>query len=155
MCAKKEIMKKLLVSAILLLCNGLGSASTPYYQPVKHTQRDIQCLADNIYHEARGEPFRGQLAVAQVTINRFLSKKHGKTICETVHQRKQFSWTINKPKIRDKKRGRDCYTIAQFMLSGAQLNNFSAHFYHTKKINPYWNRDKRVAQVIGQHIFYN
>jgi spore germination cell wall hydrolase CwlJ-like protein len=147
-------MKKFLLSAILLVCNSLGSANTPYHQPVKHTQRDVRCLADNIYHEARGEPFRGQLAVAQVTINRFRSNRHGKTICAVVHQRRQFSWTNNKPRVRDLKRWQDSYTVAQFMLTGAQMQKFPANFYHTKKVNPYWNRTKRITHVIGNHIFY-
>jgi spore germination cell wall hydrolase CwlJ-like protein len=146
-------MKKLLISA-LLICSGLGSAQQPQSQPVKHTQQDVYCLADNIYHEARGESFRGQLAVAQVTINRFQSGRHGKTICSVVHERKQFSWTIKKPRVRDQQRWRDSYTIAQFMLSGTQLSNFPAQFYHNRKVNPQWNRNKRVLQTINNHIFY-
>lgn len=147
-------MKKLFVSAVILFCSGLGSATQPYFQPVKHTKADTKCLADNIYHEARGESFRGQLAVAQVTINRFLSGKHGKTLCATVHEPKQFSWTTKKPRVRDLRRWQDSYTVAQFMLSGTQLNNFPAQFYHTRKVNPLWNRDKFVLQTINNHIFY-
>jgi spore germination cell wall hydrolase CwlJ-like protein len=146
-------MKKLLISA-LLICSNLGSAQQPESQPVTHTQADTKCLADNIYHEARGESFRGQLAVAQVTINRFQSGRHGRTICDVVHERKQFSWTIKKPRVRDQQRWRDSYTIAQFMLSGTQLANFPAQFYHNRKVNPNWNRDKRVLQTINNHIFY-
>jgi spore germination cell wall hydrolase CwlJ-like protein len=147
-------MKTLFVSA-LLICSSLGSATQPYLQPVKHTKVDIKCLADNIYHESRGEPFQGQLAVAQVTINRLQSNKHGQTICAVVHQRKQFSWTITKPRIRDKKRWQDCYVIAQFMLSGTKMANFNAQFYHTQSVNPRWNREKQLLKVIGQHVFYN
>jgi spore germination cell wall hydrolase CwlJ-like protein len=148
-------MKKFLVSATLIICSGLGSAQQQQSQPVKHTQQDVRCLADNIYHEARGEPFRGQLAVAQVTINRFLSGRHGKTICAVVHERKQFSWTSTKPRVRDLKRWQDSYTVAQFMLSGTQIADFDAQFYHAKKVNPNWNREKPVLKVIGQHIFYS
>jgi spore germination cell wall hydrolase CwlJ-like protein len=147
-------MKKLFVSA-LLVCSGLGSATQPYLKPVKHTKADTRCLADNIYHEARGEPFLGQVAVAQVTINRFQSGKHGKTICDVVHEKKQFSWTIKKPKVRDLKRWQDSYTVAEFMLSGTQIADFNAQFYHTRKVNPSWNREKPVLKVIGQHVFYS
>ena len=148
-------MKTLLVSAALLFCSSLGSATQPYLHPVKHTQADTRCLADNIYHEARGEPFLGQVAVAQVTINRLRSGRHGKTICSVVHERKQFSWTSTKPRVRDLKRWQDSYTIAQFMLSGTQIADFEAQFYHAKKVNPNWNREKPVLKVIGQHIFYS
>lgn len=147
-------MKKLFVSA-LLVCSGLGSATQPYLKPVKHTQADTKCLADNIYHEARGEPFLGQVAVAQVTINRFRSGKHGKTICGVVHEKKQFSWTITKPKVRDLRRWQDSYTVAQFMLSGTQISNFDAQFYHAKSVNPGWSHGKRILQVIHNHIFYS
>jgi spore germination cell wall hydrolase CwlJ-like protein len=148
-------MKVLLVSAAILFCNSLGSVSVGYLKPVKHTRADTKCLADNIYHEARGEPFRGQLAVAQVTINRFQSGKHGKTICATVHEKKQFSWTITKPKVRDLKRWQNSYTVAEFMLSGTRIRDFDAQFYHTKAVNPGWNRGKRILQVINNHVFYS
>ena len=148
-------MKNFLISATLLISCGLGSATVGYLKPVKHTHADTKCLADNIYHEARGEPFRGQIAVAQVTINRFQSGKHGKTICATVHESKQFSWTITKPKVRDLKRWQDSYVVAQFMLSGTRISNFPAQFYHTKAVNPGWNRGKRILQVINNHVFYS
>lgn len=148
-------MKKLLISALLVVSCSLGSAMRPEYIPVPHTKQDIYCLAENIYHEARGEPFQGQLAVAQVTINRFQSGKHGKSICATVHRPKQFSWTINKPRVRDQKRWQQSYYISQFVLRGVVMPNFNAHFYHTKTVNPHWNRNKSIVRVIGNHVFYS
>ena len=147
-------MKKLFISALLVVCSNLGLATPPAHKPVKHTKQDIKCLAENIYHEARGEPFIGQIAVAQVTINRYQSGKYGHSICATVHQKKQFSWTIKKPTIRDEKRWNQSYYMAQYVLSGVVMTNFDAMFYHTKAISPVWNRDKRVVRVIGNHVFY-
>lgn len=148
-------MKKLLISAGLFVCYNLGSANMPVPVPVQHTVADIQCLADNIYHEARGEPFQGQLAVAQVTVNRFQSNRYGRSICDTVHQPKQFSWTSNKPRARDKKRWQTSYTMAQFVLRGYGLPKFTALFYHNHSVNPRWNRNKPVVKVIHNHVFYN
>lgn len=148
-------MKRLLISALLMICGSLGTAAPPTIKPVKHNNKDIHCLADNIYHEARGEPFLGQLAVAQVTINRFQTGKYGKSICQTVHQRKQFSWTNHKARVGDKKRWRDSYYIAQFVLSGVVMRDFDALFYHTKAVSPKWNREKPVVRIIGNHIFYS
>jgi spore germination cell wall hydrolase CwlJ-like protein len=148
-------MKKLLISALLIICGDLGTAAPPAVTYVKHNSKDVVCLAENIYHEARGEPFHGQLAVAQVTINRFQTGKHGKTICATVHERKQFSWTITKPKIRDKKRWQNSVTVAQFMLSGSTLVNFPAQYYHNQTVSPVWGRNKSVLKIIGNHIFYS
>jgi spore germination cell wall hydrolase CwlJ-like protein len=148
-------MKKLLISALLAVSGVLGSATLPPLVPVKHNVADIRCLAENIYHEARGEPFIGQLAVAQVTVNRFQSNRHGNSICAVVHQRKQFSWTTKKPRVRDSVRWQTSYTMAQFVLLGAVMPNFLAHFYHTRAVNPKWNQDKHVIRIIGNHVFYS
>lgn len=53
---------------------------------------ELDCLALNIYHEARGEGRAGMIAVAEVTIRRTLSKRFPNTICKVVKQRNQFSW---------------------------------------------------------------
>jgi spore germination cell wall hydrolase CwlJ-like protein len=147
-------MKKLLVSATLFVCYNLGSANMPPLVPVQHSAMDIQCLAENIYHESRGEPFQGQLAVAQVTVNRFQSNRYGKSVCAVVHQPKQFSWTSNKPPIRDKKHWQTSYTMARFVLHGSGLPKFTALFYHNRKVNPQWNRNKTVIKTINNHVFY-
>lgn len=148
-------MKKLLISALLVVYGNLGSATPPPPQPVKHNHQDIVCLADNIYHEARGEPFIGQLAVAQVTINRFQSGGYGKSICAVVHQKKQFSWTSTKPRVHDRALWQNSYTIARFVLSGAILRNFPALFYHAKTVSPVWGRNKQIVRVINKHLFYS
>ena len=63
----------------------------PTVDPKQHN-----CLALNIYHEARGERVEGQIAVAHVTMNRVNHEKWPSTICEVVYQPKQFSWTHDK-----------------------------------------------------------
>ena len=70
--------------------------------PITAEVRDKQldCLAKNIYHEAKGEPFEGKVAVAQVTINRAASGQFPSDICKVVYQKNvvydkvlcQFSW---------------------------------------------------------------
>ena len=60
-----------------------------------HVQ-NLDCLARNIYYEARGEPLAGQYAVAEVTMNRKASPFYPKTVCEVVYQREAFSWTDSK-----------------------------------------------------------
>jgi spore germination cell wall hydrolase CwlJ-like protein len=54
---------------------------------VRISDRDVDCLARNIYHEAAGEPEEGKVAVAMVTINRMKDGRFGKTICDVVNQR--------------------------------------------------------------------
>lgn len=59
--------------------------------------RQVRCLADNVYHEARGEPLLGQMAVAQVTVNRLNppapTRRQPNSICAVVYAPRQFSWT--------------------------------------------------------------
>src|SRR3954470_19558183 len=55
--------------------------------------RNVECLALNVYYEARGESLAGQYAVAEVTMNRKSALGFPKTICEVVYQRSAFSWT--------------------------------------------------------------
>jgi spore germination cell wall hydrolase CwlJ-like protein len=57
------------------------------------TKEQLQCLTDNVYHEARGEPKQGRYAVVFATLERVLDKKFPKSICGVVHQPWQFSWT--------------------------------------------------------------
>src|SRR5258706_5652330 len=47
---------------------------------------DLQCLAENVYFEARGEPLEGQYAVAEVTLNRTRSEHFPHTVCGVVHE---------------------------------------------------------------------
>src|SRR5256714_10675391 len=55
--------------------------------------RSLDCLARNVYYEARGESLAGQYAVAEVTMNRKASALYPKTVCEVVYQKSAFSWT--------------------------------------------------------------
>src|SRR3954470_13990081 len=55
--------------------------------------RSLECLALNVYYEARGESLAGQYAVAEVTMNRKASLGYPKTVCEVVYQKAAFSWT--------------------------------------------------------------
>lgn len=128
----------------------LGSASTP-------NPRDVACLARNIYHEARGEPVEGQIAVAQVTVNRVRTGDFGNSICKVVYAPRQFSWTLDKNKrVKNDKAWDTSVAIANEVLNGrAHLPNFNALYFHTKQVRPSWKRGKRIVTTIGNHIFYS
>ena len=59
--------------------------------------RSIDCLARNVYYEARGESLAGQYAVAEVTMNRKAHPRFPSTVCEVVYQKEAFSWTMLGP----------------------------------------------------------
>ncbi len=143
---------KITVTALaMLIASSMGTSTIPI---VNVDKQDLDCLAKNIYHEARGEPIAGQLAVAQVTLNRVQKFKH--SVCAVVYAHKQFSWTLDKSKQeRDKKAWQQSIVIAETVLAKReQPSNFKALYFHTKQVNPKWNRKKQVVAKIGNHIFY-
>jgi N-acetylmuramoyl-L-alanine amidase len=125
---------------------------------LSHNKQQIICLANNIYHEARGETEQGQLAVGLVTMNRV--NQSGKTVCEIVHERKpgcQFSWTCAKVAIKEQEAYNNIVAKSMQIISG-DVKDFTngATFYHATYVNPFWSKHKdfkRVARV-GRHIFY-
>ena len=134
---------------------GLGTAHDSKYKSAHPT--DVECLAKNIYHEARGEPLEGQIAVAQVTLNRVQHPQFHNTVCSVVYAPSQFSWTLDKKKrVRDQKAWQASVNIARAVLTQAvRLPDFPALYFHTTKVSPRWNRNKKVLAKIGDHIFYS
>ena len=129
----------------------------PSYVTLAQREKELDCLAKNIYYEAGTEPFEGKVAVAQVTLNRVRSREYQNTVCGVVYQRAQFSWTLDHTKrVRDTKAWHEANLIAHGVLSGRiKLPNFHALYYHTHKIKPRWSKTKQVVATIGNHIFYN
>ena len=135
----------------------------------KDTQADnrqLTCLALNIYHEARGEPTAGQNAVAEVTLNRVASPRYPNTICEVVYQKGwdrirrrdvgAFSWTEFdvKPKLK-KTEWLRAIAVAEAVYYQRQKPEVDgALFYHARSIKPSWARKKTPVARIGRHIFY-
>lgn len=129
-------------------------------------QKQLDCLARNIYHEAGQEPFEGKVAVAQVTINRTESGKFPSDICKVVYQKNvvyekvlcQFSWYCENPSLKKPMNG-PIYTESmevakKVLLEGFRLPNLkSALYFHGDYVNPGWN--KQPVAKIGRHVFYN
>jgi spore germination cell wall hydrolase CwlJ-like protein len=144
------------IIAALLITTDIGIALKPRPEIVKVKPQDIECLAKNIYHEARGEPFHGQVAVALVTVNRVASGLFQNTVCKVVYANKQFSWTLNKhKKVKDSKAWASAVEVATAVLSRKIYEpDFTAVYFHTKQVQPYWAKTKIIIARIGNHIFY-
>jgi spore germination cell wall hydrolase CwlJ-like protein len=135
------------------------------------------CLAIALYHEARGEDEMGQIAVAQVIINRVKSRKYPDTICRVVYQnthkfnRCQFSFACDGRsdgprisgswrKIADLAKTITCQTSCGYHIRRdpalARLApSFSrASHYHAARVTPYWSKVLDRSGRIGRHIFY-
>jgi hypothetical protein len=123
--------------------------------------RDLDCLTDAVYYEARGETKRGQQAVATVVLNRVKNPSFPKTVCGVVFQRAagtcQFSFACDGSmrRSREAEAWQDARRIAARALSGYVLRDIgSATHFHTTDVAPQWGpRMLRVAQV-GLHVFY-
>lgn len=111
------------------------------------------CLANNVYHEARGESVMGQAAVAYVTINR--AQLTGKSLCATVRADKQFSW-VNRGYRVDAES--PAYAQAVEIAALAQVNFINnpigaATHYHSGP-RPRWAAEARYIGRIDNHHFY-
>jgi spore germination cell wall hydrolase CwlJ-like protein len=123
----------------------------------KVSKRDLKCLAENIYHEARGEGFIGMEAVAHVTLNRVATKGFPDTICDVVYQPNQFSWTRlrNQLGIYEKAAYEQSVAIAKYALNTSEDITGGALFFHTVQLKrPRWARSYEESIVINNHIFY-
>lgn len=131
-------------------------ASTAKASRGRFNERDLNCLAEAIYHEARGESSRGQAAVAEVILNRVESRQFPSSVCGVVNQPSQFSYTIGGRKAIGNKaaylRARD---IARNALAGApRVLTGGATYFHTPSVSPSWSRRFQRTVQIGRHIFY-
>lgn len=117
---------------------------------------ESECLARAVYWESRGEPLSGQLAVAEVVINRARSGRFAPTLCGVVRQPYQFSFVRRGYIPQPPSASRDWHTaVAIARIATDRLAEGGAPqalFFHARRINPRW-RLTRVATV-GNHVFY-
>jgi len=132
---------------------SLGPAAKPY---VLDSKRELDCLTEAVYYEARGETSDGQAAVAQVVLNRVRHPSFPKTVCAVVYQGCQFSFACNgatraRQEVRAWNRARQ---VAEEALSGGVFAAVGeATHFHVTSVRPAWGNLMRVAQI-GTHVFY-
>ncbi len=137
----------------------------PSRQNASYRERDHACLAQAVYFESRGEPAEGQLAVAQVVMNRVASAYYPNNVCDVVYQnqnrrnRCQFSFACDgRPeRINDQESWGRATTIARQVLTGETMSEAvgtRATHYHANTVRPNWIRDMVKIRQIGAHIFY-
>jgi spore germination cell wall hydrolase CwlJ-like protein len=130
-------------------------------QPAPTGDAEWQCLTEAIYFEARGEGLEGQIAVAEVILNRADSPLYPRTVCGVVRQRGsggcQFSYVCDgrADRMREKAPADLAGRIARAMLDGAPrlLTDGATHF-HTRSVKPGWSRRYAHTTTIGAHLFY-
>lgn len=124
-----------------------------------------ECLANALYHEARGESIKGQFAVAEVILNRVDSPAFPNTICGVINQgargvtngRCQFSFACdgNSLAMNEAEARALARRIADLMESGApRALTEGATYFHTTQVAPRWSRVFDRTARIGAHLFY-
>ena len=181
-------MKHIFISIVLLFSltifvKPVGKASVTQDIVPKWNYRTIameatkqhECLAKNIYFEARNEPFAGQFAVAMVTLNRVHDKQFPNKICDVVYQglhyesghpklnRCQFSWYCDGrlDNVANKRAYKESKNVASLAIEsynaiktkGLDITE-GARYYHTYEVSPKWSKVYPVVGRIGDHIFY-
>jgi hypothetical protein len=127
-------------------------------------RQEVDCLALNIYFEARNEPYEGQIAVAHVVLNRVSDPRFPETACEVIRQggarerhRCQFSWWCDGLSDRPKNNAKwaTSKALAEAVYWGRSTDpTAGALWYHADYVSPYWGRVFRRYRQIGRHIFY-
>lgn len=130
------------------------------YAKQQAVQREVECLARNIYFEAATEPHAGKIAVAEVTLNRV---KHGfaRTVCGVVQQKNngtcQFSWVCAPKKaITMPVQWKESREIAEnILISQKRYSTMNgAMFFHADYVEPTWTQTKEFVRKVGRHLFY-
>jgi N-acetylmuramoyl-L-alanine amidase len=118
------------------------------------------CLASAVYFESRGEPIQGQLAVAQVVINRSVSGRYPPDLCGVITQHAQFSFVRN-GRIPMADRASEAWRkavaiahIAEDKLAQADVSS-DVLWYHATYVSPSWGKRLTRESQIGLHIFYS
>lgn len=149
-----------------MIAEALLGLMVTFSSPAEH-----ECLAKNIYFEARNQSVAGKIAVAQVVINRANSPRFPNTICKVVYQgikQKngsmkrhlcQFSWYCDG--LSDKPINRAAWEESQLLASDAMAlykqgydGTSGAMWYHAKNVKPYWISDFDYVAHIDDHLFY-
>jgi spore germination cell wall hydrolase CwlJ-like protein len=128
--------------------------------------RSLDCLARNVYYEARGESLAGQYAVAEVTMNRKASPRYPKTVCEVVYQKGwdplrgryvgAFSWTefdsLDEPEGPEWQQAVEIAEQVYYQKRAPAMPG-ALHF-HATYVQPEWSKERPRVARIGRHVFY-
>lgn len=167
--SEEGIAKFIIFCFVYLILIFVSMATLPGNADSHEVDKDsLNCLAKNIYFEARGEEIIGQYAIGLVTLNRVKDKDFPNNICDVVHQairinnkivkyKCQFSWYCDgkSDTPKDLQTWYKAINIADTLLH-FNVEDFTrgSRFYHADYVVPEWSKNKKVLIRIGKHIFY-
>lgn len=136
-------------------------------EDIVRDNREYRCLLRAVWHESRGEEFKGKLWTAKTILNRTRSERFPQSICKVVYQKYQFSFAhkipMNKQYVRPKttsekellKRIELLSTVVIWLDRIGWDFTQGSQFYHSTLVKPNWDYSKlEKVQVVGNHIFY-
>ena len=118
---------------------------------------ELICVAMAVYFEARNQPTAGQVAVAQVVMNRVRDSRFPNTACEVVTEPWQFSfyWDGKSDEPYEEHAWSKAKLIADAVMHGSgHVELEGVVHYHANYVSPYWSRAMHVTVEIGDHVFY-
>lgn len=131
--------------------------------PVAYTAKDLKCLQENIFFEARNQEILGMTLVGAVTMQRTQSPEFPASICEVVYQKAQFSWTNHKHKLNlnnviEARAWNLSGKVAKAVLTdNGKLDELykGVVYYHKTTVHPKWSTKMQKEFVFKDHIFYS
>jgi len=167
------MIKELMAAGLMVVSSPLNLTEKPTYDHEQH----VQCLAMNMYHEARDQGTAGRLAVSAVVLNRVKDSRFPNSVCEVVLQgptkeswkkngmfypirnKCQFSWYCDGvgDEVKDKKTYQKILDLSYLILHNdiqfVDITDGATH-YHADYVKPSWAKTKTRTTEIGDHIFY-
>jgi len=130
----------------------------------------LVCLALNVYYEARDQPLQGQMAVAEVVMNRVVNNNFPDTVCEVVEEGPTYSWKPDFPirnkcqfswycdgksdKPVEKEAWETALVVAKDIFANRPIILKGSTHYHAVSVRPKWSKTKTFVKRIGDHLFY-
>ena len=147
----------------------IGIITLIFLMSIEPSQADeMECLTEAVYFEARSEPFIGQLAVANVIMERVRSSEFPNTVCSVVHDATEWNgvpirnrcafsyWCDGKhERMTDKEAYKTARNVARMAIDGVLYEAvMGSTFYHASYVQPEWSTNFNFLTRIGKHLFY-
>lgn len=119
--------------------------------PKQISQKEKDLMARLVTAEAKGEPYKGKVAVAAVVLNRVKNDQFPDSIHQVIYQKRQFqpvdNGMINKPAVKEAKKA-----VNEAIAKNGQITD-ALYFYNPDKTDSKWLRSKKTIKKIGHHRF--
>jgi spore germination cell wall hydrolase CwlJ-like protein len=129
--------------------------TTPSRRRITRPSNATLCLAQNLYFEARHEPYEGKEAVAATVFNRMSNPLYPSSICAVVYQYRQYSWTLDSSRWSIRPPKAFLAIASEFIVRREELRReWSVTHFHRHDLRPDWSRTLIYVTQIGAHVFY-